>query len=748
MTVTVNTFLDELDGSIEDGDISLRDAIAAAPPGDIIDFDAALDGRTIVLTLGELGISKVLTIDATALPLGLTIDASGNDPTPDENNGDGSRVFDIDSSTTISGLTLTGGDLAGDGGAISAGNDIEIRQSTISGNAATGSGGAIALYEYCDPLSITITESTITGNVASADSGAIHGHSEYGQVNASVAQTTIADNTGRGILVNGDVTVTDSTISRNDGGGVSGGRIRGVVTITGSTISENSSHGPGGGIAGSDVTVSDSAVSGNTTSGDDNRGGGIYGNAVTVVTRSTISGNSATGGGGGIAGGDVTINSSTVSGNSSGEDGGAINGGDVTVANSNIVNNVALGSGYGGGVFSWGDSTITSSTLSGNSANFGGGVAHYGGPLGFGQMTITDSTISGNSAGQRGGGVWSRTSISLLSSTVTGNTAGTSGGGMYKRGNCNVGECVVQNSIISANSGNPTTPDLRLFNPSIAYSLIGDNTGTGLTEAPVGMPDANGNLIGDPNGVGIIDPLFDLLSDNGGPALTHALLPGSPALDAGDPGFTAPPDFDQRGSPFTRIAAGRIDMGAFEVQTLGDMDFNGDLDLDDIDDFVLGLSSAAAYQALYGVAPDTNGDTDGDGDLDFDDITGFTALLAGGIYGPSATTDPNVVPTDSFHVSPIEAGATVIPARYKVRLAEVVPKSEHVASLLSSRVPVADAIITTPRSPPRNVTADRSARLPRDHPASNTNIRLPSEEALAAIWADEFDWTSVYPRRV
>ena len=48
--------------------------------------------------------------------------------------------------------------------------------------------------------------------------------------------------------------------------------------------------------------------------------------------------------------------------------------------------------------------------------------------------------------------------------------------------------------------------------------------------------------------------------------MTHALLPGSPAIDAGDHNFNPPPDFDQRGPGFPRVVNGRIDIGAFEVQ--------------------------------------------------------------------------------------------------------------------------------------------------------------------------------------
>jgi len=87
LAITVDTLVDEADGSIVDGDISLRDAIAAAPASETIDFELSLDGGTLMLTLGELAITEALTIDATSLPSGLTIDASGNDPTPGENRG-------------------------------------------------------------------------------------------------------------------------------------------------------------------------------------------------------------------------------------------------------------------------------------------------------------------------------------------------------------------------------------------------------------------------------------------------------------------------------------------------------------------------------------------------------------------------------------------------------------------------------------------------------------------------------------
>jgi len=130
----------------------------------------------------------------------------------------------------------------------------------------------------------------------------------------------------------------------------------------------------------------------------------------------------------------------------------------------------------------------------------------------------------------------------------------------------------IQNSIVAGNMASGSAPDLVLDPGSTLdfdFSLFGDNAGTTLAEAQ--SPDTNGNLIGSAVGSGIIDPLLGALADNGGPTLTHALLPGSPAIDAGDPAAVAgagnTPLFDQRGTGFDRVRGRQIDMGAFEVQS-------------------------------------------------------------------------------------------------------------------------------------------------------------------------------------
>ena len=69
------------------------------------------------------------------------------------------------------------------------------------------------------------------------------------------------------------------------------------------------------------------------------------------------------------------------------------------------------------------------------------------------------------------------------------------------------------------------------------------------------------------------------------------------------------------------------------------MDWDGDTDFDDIDDFVGALNDPAGYNSTYWHPASEHGDTDGDGDLDFDDITGFVDILSGG--GAQSVPEPS-----------------------------------------------------------------------------------------------------------
>ena len=222
---------------------------------------------------------------------------------------------------------------------------------------------------------------------------------------------------------------------------------------------------------------------------------------------------------------------------------------------------------FGGGILNNGPAELTlmNSTLSGNAGGFGGAI--YNG----GALTILNSTLSGNMAGSDGAGVYNATTLTITNSTFSGNTAHGSGGGCL-----NGGMLLIANSTVSGNSAGFAGGVYNIGTLNIGNTVLkrGDS-GANLTVSSGGTVTSRGyNLSSDDaagflNGPGDqinIDPLLGPLQDNGGPTFTHALLPGSPAIDAGDPNFTPPPFFDQRGPGFERVVNGRIDKGSFEVQ--------------------------------------------------------------------------------------------------------------------------------------------------------------------------------------
>ena len=316
-----------------------------------------------------------------------------------------------------------------------------------------------------------------------------------------------------------NLNLVSSRVSGNSGDCGGGGIFNGgTATVASSTISNNYG-GNGGGIQndfnGATLTVLSSTISGNTASSS---GGGIENLGTVTVIDSKISENSADGYGGGIRSllGTVTITGSTISGNTATRTGGGIR------------NNRTI--------------TITSSTISGNSAEReGGGIFNYG------YATISDSTISGNSAIDDGGGIYnSRREATVTNTTISGNSTGGIGGGVFSRG-----LVTLTNSIVA---NNPSGGDVAGAFPGAitgSSNLIEDGTG-GIADTITG------------------DPLLGPLAFNGGPTQTHALLPGSPAIDVGISTTLT----DQRGGPrvvdLSEVANGAnsngADIGAFELQ--------------------------------------------------------------------------------------------------------------------------------------------------------------------------------------
>jgi hypothetical protein len=192
-------------------------------------------------------------------------------------------------------------------------------------------------------------------------------------------------------------------------------------------------------------------------------------------------------------------------------------------------------------------------------------------------LTITNSTITGNTAsagfgGTSGGGVDNDGPLTILNSTITGNTASTvfgaaTGGGV----NNSYGTLTLARSLVSGNTA-PTGPEI--YNSGSVATVLVDNHNlfgvNGIAGVEGFTPGATDVV--PPAGVQLPDILDPALALHGGPTQTHALVPGSPAIDAGGPDCLdatgSPLAIDQRGRP--RLVDGdedgtaACDIGAFE----------------------------------------------------------------------------------------------------------------------------------------------------------------------------------------
>ena len=102
----------------------------------------------------------------------------------------------------------------------------------------------------------------------------------------------------------------------------------------------------------------------------------------------------------------------------------------TAIGGSTIGDNHAYGNGGGIDAELDGDVSIVGSTVSGNTADDGGGIRNNG------NLVVSNSTLSDNDASARGGGIFSNTTLdgrstTVVNSTISGNTAVTVGGGIY-----------------------------------------------------------------------------------------------------------------------------------------------------------------------------------------------------------------------------------------------------------------------------------------------------------------------------
>jgi filamentous hemagglutinin family protein len=394
---------------------------------------------------------------------------------------------------------------------------------------------------------------------------------------AGANNTTVSGNNASRLfnITAGNVTLDSLTITNGNAGTVNGGGINhtgtGTLNVNNSTISNNTAN-QGGGIFTNSGTlnITNSTISNNIATSalfSFDGGGGICNDtgAILNVSNSTISGNSANSDGGGILNkGTTTVNTSLITGNrinAGGLTGGGFYNynGTVTLNNVTLSNNIG-GSNAGGGMTSdFGQVIVNNSTISGNiasnSAFGGGGILSV-----FSNWTITNSTIGGNSINTDGGGIFVQGgTVNLTNVTIANNTAdfdangSGNGGGIFQTSS---GTVNIRNTIIATNADNSVTtihPDVSGTFIDQGNNLIGKSDGsTGFTVSTLVGTNANP-----------IDPRLGPLQNNGSSTQTHALLPGSPALDAGISvtGITT----DQRGVSRTGIEDTVPDIGAYEA---------------------------------------------------------------------------------------------------------------------------------------------------------------------------------------
>jgi predicted outer membrane repeat protein len=462
----------------------------------------------------------------------------------------------------------------------------------------------IALIVACVGLaSASAATLTVTNT---SDSGA-------GSLRAAIASAGVADTIIFDAALSGGMIYLATTLDLTNNVTIDGSALATPITLSGDTdnngvgnvgvfyvlpgvtatldslnITKGFVNGFGGGIKSfGTLTVTNSTLSGNSGY----YGGGISssGGSTLTLTHSTLSGNSGTYGGGIYnGGGPLTITDSVLSNNSAANTGGGIyalfnNPFTMMIVNSTLLSNVSATS--GGGIFSAGTLAITNTSLAGNSALAGsGGGIWSGAPL-----TLNNSTLSGNSVSDNGGAIYSSRALTVTNSTLAGNTAAGSGGGIYvyettaKIYNTSIvfnGADADANLIGSAGgiyNNDGLAASSNLHNTLVAGNTIGngpvynDCAGTLHSYGRNLFWDVTGCTVSTDSGIWTYLNALNLLGplqNNGGPTMTLALLPGSNAIDGGDPALGC---IDDNGNPLTtdqrgmaRVLGSTCDIGAFE----------------------------------------------------------------------------------------------------------------------------------------------------------------------------------------
>jgi len=322
-----------------------------------------------------------------------------------------------------------------------------------------------------------------------------------------------------------------------------------AVTLSGLTLRGGSSDSGSGILNLGAVTVRDCDIVNNRTQAERSFGGALFNYGGTVLIEdSTIDGNEASYGGAIFNTGDVRLFTSQVKNNIGRLGGGAVYNrtGFILMNAMHVGGNRVTTAGFGGALYNADLAAVANSVIEGNrAAEFGGALYQYAGGL-----YVSNTTLSANEGAYGGGGIYLLSGESVVTSSTLARNRGSIGGAL----NNNEGYLNIINSIVADSPGSNCFGTIT----SDGYNLDSGNT-CGFTAA------------GDKTNA---DARLGELRDNGGFSITHALLPGSAAIDAGDlagcldyNGYDLPTD--QRGYGRTEDGDGDgdaiCDMGAYEL---------------------------------------------------------------------------------------------------------------------------------------------------------------------------------------
>ncbi|HBJ34363.1 MAG TPA: hypothetical protein DDZ51_06285 [Planctomycetaceae bacterium] len=511
------------------------------------------------------------------------------------------------------------GSSSSSGGAIRSNHELLIEDSEFRNNSvAAGSGGGVS-FNGSATDSLTISRTIFANNSASNVGGGLDALGDFGApviLEDVTFDQNIAVQAGGGayLYLVGPVDITDSRFLRNTTDEAGGGLYlldAGAALISQTVFDGNIANGGGGGGVAilTDTAIEDSLFQNNVVTtvafAFDEGGGGIsiaqdagFFPTVSIVRTSIVDNRAPLGGGIGSANANLTITDSTIARNNATNNFGG--GGGIgfaqddtlgslprvrlTVTDSVIRDNISAVDAGGIGVAD-ADASIRRTTVASNIAGGRGGGIGIIGSNNSPSLTIEDSTIARNTAGADGGGIAAvNAGLQTNNVTISNNAADGVGGGLAYSNINDTLEGVIGFTTIASNStlsGAGSNVASNALPVSFLYSLIADPigvnaSGTNFLAGPGSVvsaffnldSDGSGglNLLGDQSNV---DPRIGPLADNGGPVQTHALLPGSPAIDASD---TFPFPTDARGFP--RLQDGnadgedRNDIGAFEASTL------------------------------------------------------------------------------------------------------------------------------------------------------------------------------------